>query len=40
MIDMPEWYLELTKNLKPKEVSPDKKLIIDYLRERIKELEG
>lgn len=38
---LPEWYQDITKELKskPKKLSPDKKLIINYLKEQIRLLE-
>ena len=42
MDTMPEWYKEITNELKngKKEVSPEKQIIIDYLRQKLKELES
>jgi len=36
---LPDWYRELTKNIKPKKVSPEKQAIINYLKKCIEELE-
>ena len=38
---LPEWYQEITKELGPKKmITPEKKIIIDYLRDLINELEA
>lgn len=41
MSDLPEWYTEIMSELKngKKEVSPEKRIIIDFLKQKIKELE-
>ena len=41
MSDLPEWYTEIMSELKngKKCVSPEKKIIIDFLKQKIKELE-
>ena len=37
---LPEWYQEIMKDLKPKKpLSPEKKIVIDYLKKCIQELE-
>jgi len=38
---MPEWYQEITKEIKtqPKKLSSEKKAIINYLKEQIRQLE-
>ena len=43
MDHMPKWYQELTKamkNKKPKQISPEKQAVINYLKQCIKELES
>jgi len=38
---MPDWYQEISKELKrPVKLTPEKKVIIDFLKQKIKELEG
>jgi hypothetical protein len=39
---MPDWYQEITKEIKtkPKKLSPEKKAIINYLKEQIRILEN
>ncbi|MFA5406807.1 MAG: hypothetical protein WC307_05625 [Candidatus Nanoarchaeia archaeon] len=38
---LPEWYIEITKGLKQKnkKLSPEKKVIINFLKEQIRLLE-
>ena len=42
MSDLPEWYTEIMNELKngKKSVSPEKRIIIDFLKQKIRELEG
>ena len=39
---MPEWYKEVMTQIKEgrKEISPEKQIIIDFLKQKIKELES
>jgi len=40
--DMPEWFKELVKSVndKNRKISPEKQIIIDYLKDRVRELES
>ena len=42
MSDLPEWYTQIMSELKngKKSVSPEKQIIIDFLKQKIKELEN
>lgn len=39
MSELPEWYIELTKNVKEKKLDHDRMVVVDFLKKCLEEIE-
>lgn len=39
MSELPEWYLELAKNVKEKKLDHDRQVVVDFLKKCLEEVE-